>query len=95
MQIFGNGAGVWNPVLPDGVLVPLTPPYPVPMAKVSAAIGGLPAQIEYAGAAPNLVSGMLQVNAVIPAGLAPGNQPVVLTVGQNNNSAQNVKVAVQ
>jgi uncharacterized protein (TIGR03437 family) len=95
VQIFGNGAGVWNPVLPDGVLVPLTPPYPVPMAKVSVTIGGLPAQIEYAGAAPGLVSGMLQVNAMVPAGLATGDQPVVLTIGQNNNSAQKVTVAVQ
>jgi trimeric autotransporter adhesin len=95
VQIFGNGAGVWNPVLQDGVLVPLTPPYPVPVAKVSATIGGVPAQIEYAGAAPGLVSGMLQVNALIPAGLASGNQPVVLTVGQNNSSAQDVTVAVQ
>ncbi len=58
-------------------------------------IGGLPAQIQYAGAAPNLVSGVLQVNAVIPAGLGPGDQPVVVKVGQNDNSAQNVTVAVQ
>jgi len=86
---------MWNPVLPDGVLVPLTAPYPVPVAKVSVTIGGLPAQVQYAGAAPNLVSGMLQVNAVIPAGVGPGNQQIVLTVGQNNNSAQNVTVAVQ
>jgi uncharacterized protein (TIGR03437 family) len=95
VQIFGNGAGVWSPVLPDGVLVPLAPPYPIPVAKVSVSIGGLPAQVQYAGAAPGLVSGMLQVNAVVPAGLGSGNQPVVLTVGQNNNSSQNVTVAVR
>jgi len=43
----------------------------------------LPAQIQNAGAAPTLIAGVLQVNAVIPAGLAPGFQHLMLTVGSN------------
>jgi uncharacterized protein (TIGR03437 family) len=96
VQIFATGGGVWNPPAPDGLEVSDSgSPYPVPAAAVSVSIGGLPAKIQYAGAAPDLVSGMLQVNAVIPAGLAAGNQRVALTVGRNNNSGQNVTVAVE
>jgi uncharacterized protein (TIGR03437 family) len=95
VQIFANGAGQWNPILPAGVLVPLAPPYPMPVNQVSATIGGAPAQVQYAGAAPNLVFGMLQVNAVVPAGLAPGPQQIVLKIGQNDNAQQGVTVAVR
>lgn len=62
---------------------------------VSLTIGGQPAQIYYAGAAPYEVWGMLQVTAFVPNGLAPGAQPLVLKIGQNDNSAQGVTVAVQ
>jgi uncharacterized protein (TIGR03437 family) len=96
IQIFATGAGVWNPPVPDGLEVSDSgSPYPVPVAAVSVSIGGLPAKVQYAGAAPDLVSGMLQVNAVVPAGLATGNQPVVLTVGRNSNAGQSVTVVVQ
>jgi uncharacterized protein (TIGR03437 family) len=66
------------------------------MGTVSVTIGGLTAQIEYAGEAPGLVSGVLQVNAVIPAGIAPGSQPsVILTVGSASSAQQTITVAVQ
>ena len=48
---------------------------------VSATVGGRPATLTYAGPAPNLVNGVLQVNLLIPGGLDPGPQPIVLTVG--------------
>ena len=95
IQIFATGAGVWNPPVPDGLEVSPAPPYPVPAAAVKISIGGMPAEITYAGAAPDLVSGLLQVNAVIPAGLASGPQPVLLTAGANSNSQQQVTVVVQ
>jgi hypothetical protein len=37
------------------------------------------------GAAPDLISGILQVDAVVPAGLGSGPQPVVLKVGQKRS----------
>jgi uncharacterized protein (TIGR03437 family) len=47
----------------------------------------------YAGAAPQATAGLLQVNVQVPA-LAPGNYPVVLTVG-GQSSAAGVKVTVR
>jgi endo-1,4-beta-xylanase len=49
--------------------------------NVKATLGGLPAAVLYAGPAPSLVNGVLQVNLTVPAGLTAGPQPVVITVG--------------
>jgi uncharacterized protein (TIGR03437 family) len=73
----------------------LDPPYYVPQVAVSLTVGGQAANILYAGAAPGQVSGLMQVNAVVPNGIGSGAQPVVLTIGSNNNSQQGVTVAVQ
>jgi len=54
-----------------------------------------PAQILFAGAEPFQITGMLQINAIVPTGIGSGPQPLVLTIGQNNNSQQQVTVAVQ
>jgi len=70
---------------------------PVLTNPLSVTIGSQTAKVVYAGpmgsALPSL--SVLQVNAVVPSGLAPGPQPLVLTIGANNNSAQNVIVYVQ
>ena len=87
LQIFATGAGVFSPALADGSIVPIGPSYPVPVAPVSVMIGGLPAQVEFAGAAPTLVAGVLQVNAVVPAGVSSGDQGLVLIVGRNSDLA--------
>jgi uncharacterized protein (TIGR03437 family) len=50
----------------------------VVMANVT--IGAVKAKVSFSGLAPGFV-GLYQVNAVVPAGLASGNQPVVITVG--------------
>ena len=71
------------------------PPFPIPVAPVSLTIGGQTAQIQFAGAAPRFLEGILQVNAYVPAGLAPGPQPVVLKIGDFNNQLQQVTVAVR
>ncbi len=70
--------------------------FPVPVAKpITLTIGGQPANIAYAGEAPALVCGVIQINATIPAGLSAGPQPIVLTIGSNTNVSQNITVAVQ
>jgi uncharacterized protein (TIGR03437 family) len=61
---------------------------------VAVTIGGVQALILYAGEAPGLIAGVLQVNAVVPAGTAAGNQPVVLTVGGVSSSSA-VTAAIQ
>ena len=55
-------------------------PLPQPLAKVTASLGGVNAEVLYAGAAPGLIAGVMQVNLVVPGGLS-GAVSVVLTVG--------------
>jgi hypothetical protein len=96
VQIFAEGAGLRTPAgLADGMLDIGSISQPTPVAPVSITIGGQPAQILYAAQAPNLVLGVLQVNAVVPQNIGSGAQPVVLTVGSNNNRSQGITVAVQ
>jgi uncharacterized protein (TIGR03437 family) len=49
--------------------------------------------VQYAGSAPR-TAGLLQVNAVVPAGLASGANEVILQVG-NYRSPSGVTIAVQ
>jgi uncharacterized protein (TIGR03437 family) len=70
------------------------PVTPAPLLQVSATIGGEPALVEFAGEAPGMVSGVLQVNVQIPADAATGNLPVAVTVG-NASSQSGVTVSVQ
>ena len=53
---------------------------PAPLANISAKIGGLDAPVSYAGAAPQAVAGLLQVNVKVPS-LSPGTYPVTLVIG--------------
>jgi uncharacterized protein (TIGR03437 family) len=63
-------------------------------AKVTVTIGGVAATVAYAGSAPGLVEGVLQINAVVPTTISAGVQPILITVG-NNTSANGVTVPVQ
>jgi uncharacterized protein (TIGR03437 family) len=47
---------------------------------VQVTIGGQPAQVTYQGVAPGF-AGLAQINAIVPSGLAPGDQPVFVSVG--------------
>ena len=91
MQIFGTGGGGIVGGATDGALAPgagslVTQP-------VTATIGGMTATVDYAGPAPYLVNGAIQVNLTIPPGLTPGPQPVVITVGTAQSQA-GITVAV-
>ena len=58
--------------------------------------GGLPAKILSAGSSDTFNTwSVLQVNAVLPDGLGSGPQPVVLTIGANDNSQQQAMVWIQ
>ena len=64
---YATGAGQTNPAGVDGTLAAV--PLPAPAGKVSVTIGGTNASVLYAGAAPGLVAGLLQVNVRIPSSL--------------------------
>jgi uncharacterized protein (TIGR03437 family) len=80
VAFYGTGEGQTSPPGTDGKIALSV--YPKPIANVSMTIGGKPAKILYAGAAPDGVAGALQVNAEVPQETAPGAAvPVVLTIG--------------
>lgn len=76
---FGTGEGQTAPAGSDGAITGAPPPKPALL--VSMRIGGKPADLLYAGEAPQLVSGVLQVNATVPNDAYPGNASVYLVVG--------------
>ncbi len=80
VAIYATGAGLTTPASTDGAVT--TAPYPKPNLAVSVTIDGLPAQVLYAGAAPGLVAGVLQIDAVVPAdAYAADYDQVVVTIG--------------
>jgi len=48
---------------------------------VKVLIDNLAADVQYAGAAPGLVQGMIQINVRVPEGASSGQDQVVLQVG--------------
>jgi uncharacterized protein (TIGR03437 family) len=80
ISIFATGGGQTSPAEIDGSFA--AAPLPQPVLPVTATIGGQPATVQYAGGAPGLVAGVMQINVQIPSGTGPGNAvPVVVQVG--------------
>jgi uncharacterized protein (TIGR03437 family) len=92
ISLFITGAGQTNPPGADGSLN--AAPLPLPLASVTVTIGGQNATVNFAGGAPGLVAGVLQVNAQIPSGLTAGTVPVVVQVG-TSKSQPGVTIVVQ
>lgn len=66
ISLFVTGEGQTWPVGLDGK--PASDPLPQPLLPVGVTIGGKSANVQYAGGAPGLVAGVMQINAQIPAG---------------------------
>jgi uncharacterized protein (TIGR03437 family) len=98
IAIYMTGEGQTNPQGADGVVIPaVVSALKVPQQTVTVTIGGVPAVVAYAGSAPSLISGVMQVNAIIPLTAPTGTQPVVVTVGtvQTQSGASAATVVVQ
>jgi uncharacterized protein (TIGR03437 family) len=81
-----TGSGPVSPAAKDGVPAPTTSLVYV-QASNSATIGNQPATVSFAGLAPGFV-GLVQMNIVVPTGLAPGTYPLSVTIdGQTSNAA--------
>ncbi|HLY16669.1 MAG TPA: hypothetical protein VKR61_05570 [Bryobacteraceae bacterium] len=94
IQIFATGQGQTNPPGVDGLVEPSVLPLPAILYPAGVTIGGMPATIQYIGAAPGLVAGALQVNVYVPAGVASGAAQLFLAIG-GNSSQSGITVAVQ
>jgi uncharacterized protein (TIGR03437 family) len=80
VYFYATGEGPTNPPSFTGAVAEAANPK-VPRGAVSALVGGLPAQVLYAGSAPGLAAGVMQVNLVIPPGAAPGPAALSIRVG--------------
>ncbi len=69
VTFYATGLGMLDPLPPDGQVAPLRLPLPAPVLEVKVRIGGQPAEVLYAGQAPGLVAGVIQINARVPRDL--------------------------
>ena len=92
IAIYATGEGQTAPPGIDGQLALAT--LPKPKLPVQVLINGKVAEVMYAGAAPQGVAGLFQVNARIPADTPAGEVPVQVQVGSAVSQA-GITVVVQ
>jgi len=79
--LYATGAGLMSPASEDGAIT--GPNLAHPLQTVAVLVDGVDAKVTYAGSAPGLVSGVLQVNFRVPAQAKTGsNVGVLLKVGR-------------
>jgi uncharacterized protein (TIGR03437 family) len=94
ITLLATGAGQWLPAGVDGAIVGAGE-LPRPILSVHALVGGQPAEVQYAGAAPGIVEGVIQVNLLIPAASQTGAAvPLLLQVG-DSTSQPGITLAIQ
>ncbi len=80
ISVYATGGGQTSPASVDGTFV--STPLPQTVLPVTATVGGQSATVLYAGGAPGLVAGVLQINVQIPSGVQAGNAvPISVQVG--------------
>jgi uncharacterized protein (TIGR03437 family) len=90
--IYCSGLGSVSPPVTDGAATPFDTLRQT-VNPVTLTIGGVAANVFFAGLTPGF-SGLYQVNAVVPSGIAPGLQiPVILT--ESSLSSAPVSMAIQ
>lgn len=92
VSLYATGAGQTNPGGIDGQTIG-SDVLPVPLLPVTVQIGGIDAPVLYAGGAPGLISGLLQVNVRIPDNAPRGAAvPIVIFVGGQGSAPVNIAV---
>jgi uncharacterized protein (TIGR03437 family) len=93
LELFLTGEGLVSPAPASSGAVTVynslaNPPTPVPRAGIcTVLIGNQPATVLFCGEAPNFVSGVLQINVVVPANAGTGPQPISVSVGTASSQA--------
>jgi len=76
--LYATGLGLTNPVWASGDIIRSLSPLATPVTILVGGITVPTADIAYQGGAGGAISGLYQINFKIPAGLSPGDQPIVL-----------------
>jgi uncharacterized protein (TIGR03437 family) len=85
VSVYMTGEGQTSPGGSTGKVT--TAPYPVPLLPVAVLVDGQPATYQFAGEAPGFVSGVMQLNVVIPASARTGDLPLLVKIGSNSSQA--------
>jgi uncharacterized protein (TIGR03437 family) len=97
IYVYMTGGGQTSPASVTGTITPTptntTPLYNIP-TKVTATINGVNATVLFAGAAPGLVTGVIQVNLQVPTGVTGSALPLVVTIN-GSTTLSGPTVAVQ
>ena len=94
--LYVTGEGVVVPSANTGGVTASTPPYATPAAGAPTVLfnNKTPATVSFYGEAPGLVSGVMQLNVIVPPGAGTGAVPITVTIGSNSSQA-GVTVALQ
>jgi uncharacterized protein (TIGR03437 family) len=86
VMVYATGEGQTDPAGTDGLLANAA--LPKPRLPVSVTVGGVKANVPYAGAVPTLTAGIIQINVAIPANAPTGaSVPVQISVGNATSPA--------
>jgi uncharacterized protein (TIGR03437 family) len=89
VSIYGTGEGLVSPLPPTGSVTGGTPPFPQIVAPVTVKVGGVPldpSDVTYAGPAPTLAAGVIQINFRVPSFALPGPTPVQVIIGSTGSN---------
>jgi uncharacterized protein (TIGR03437 family) len=93
LVLYATGAGLAGEEVADGQI--MGSHLVSPRAPVYVRFGKLPAEVAYAGSAPGLVNGVLQVNVRLPAELLGGSAVPIQLICGASSSPPGTTVAVQ
>ncbi len=79
VQIYATGEGQTSPAGVTGAVAGSQAQTPLQTVKVT--IGGQDATVQYSGSSAGSVASLLQINAVVPAGVTPGAADLRISVG--------------
>lgn len=80
VSLFATGLGQTDPVSEDGKITDGLG-LPTTLLPVIVLLNGKAVEVQYEGAAPDMVRGIFQINVKIPEATEPGDVPVVIRVG--------------
>jgi uncharacterized protein (TIGR03437 family) len=93
--LYGTGEGATVPASVEGAITPTAPPFPQTQLPILVTFQGAPATLQYYGETPGAVSGLLQINALIPATSPTGPAVPVLISINGQTSPGGVTVAIK
>jgi trimeric autotransporter adhesin len=98
ISVYATGGGQTAPASTDGEVTPTLGVSPLVLQQyVTATIGGKPATVAFAGAAPGDVTGVVQFNIQVPTGISGSALPIVISISgpTSTQSQTGATVAVQ